>query len=257
MTSQFDGQVVVITGAARGQGFETARLFHREGAVVVLTDLDRDEGQRAAERLGEPACFLHLDASSEEDWRRVHDEVEARWGRVDVLVNNAGVTCRGDMVDVRPEVFRRVVDVNLVGAFLGIHTLAPLMGRSGGGSIVNVSSVQGLLARAGAAAYTASKFGVRGLTKVAALELGRLGIRVNSIHPGGVATDFITEAAGFELTPEQLDSAHEHLPIPRCGRVEDIAPTTVFLASRAAAYITGAEIAIDGGMSAGIPALMR
>ncbi len=251
--AEFDGQVVVISGAAKGQGRETARVFHEAGAQVFLADIDDVAGERAAAAIGVRAHFVHLDVSREQDWQELRDQVLKEASRVDVLVNNAGTTCRGDLVDVAPEAFRRVVEINLIGTFLGTHVLAPAIGETGGGAIINVSSVQGLLARSGVGAYTASKFAIRGLTKVAALELGPLGIRVNSIHPGGVATDFITEASGLELTPEQLDAGHAHLPIPRCGRVEDIAPVTLFLASRAAGYITGAEIVIDGGMTAGIP----
>jgi len=251
--AEFDDRVVIVTGAARGQGLATARRFLDAGARAILTDVLDEQGEAAAAALGSAADYVHLDVTSETDWSDLVRFLRDRFGRADVLVNNAGITFSAPLVECPPENFRRVIDVNLVGAYLGMRAIAPLMGETGGGSIVNVSSVQGLLARKGVAAYTASKFGLRGLTKAAALELGELGVRVNSIHPGGVATEFISQAAGgIEISDEQLDAAHAYLPVPRAARSDDIAPVTLFLASDAAAYITGAELAIDGGMSAGI-----
>lgn len=251
----FEGRVVLVTGAARGQGFEEARLFAVKGASVVLADRLQEEGEAAASSLAGDGShvFAQLDVTVDEDWVSTVRMIEERYGRLDVLVNNAGIHLARSIVDTTPEDFRRVIDVNLVGPFLGIRAVTPLMETSGGGSIINISSVQGFLARADIAAYTSSKFGLRGLTKAAAMELGAVGVRVNSVHPGGVATDMIRNFAGMEISEAQLDAAHQHLPIPRCGRPEDVAPMVVFLASDAASYITGAEIAIDGGMAAGIP----
>ena len=250
--SEFEGRVVLVTGAARGQGLVEAELFAEQGASVVLADLSAEVVVAAATALGDRHLGLALDVTSDDAWDVATDWIKERYGRLDVLVNNAGTHHAAPLVDTSPEDFRRVLDVNLVGPFLGIRACAPLMEAGGGGSIINISSIQGFLARAGIAAYTSSKFGVRGLTKAAAMELGAAGIRVNSVHPGGVATEMINEIAGMTLTPEQLDIGHSHLPIPRVGRSEDIAPMVVFLASDAASYITGAEIAIDGGMAAGI-----
>lgn len=245
-------KVAIITGGARGQGEATARLFAREGAKVVITDLLVEEGEAVARDLGDSARFVRHDVTSEEDWKRVVAAAVDRFGRLDILINNAGIMQRTPVVDCSLDEFRGVLDVNLVGPFLGMKTCAPVMERTGGGAIVNISSIQGIVGRAGTPGYTASKFGLRGLTKTAALELGTLGVRVNSVHPGGVDTPLIQDAVpGVELTPEMLDASHAHLPVPRCGRPEDIAPTSLFLASDEAAYITGAELVIDGGLTCG------
>ncbi|MEM9177609.1 MAG: glucose 1-dehydrogenase [Myxococcota bacterium] len=249
---RLDGKVAIVTGAARGQGEATARLFVSEGARVVLTDLLEDEGERVARSLGDAACFARHDVTSEPDWQRVVALAVERFGRLDVLINNAGIMQSTPIVDCSVEAFRGVLDVNLVGPFLGMKVAAPVMGETEGGAIVNVSSVQGIVGRAGMPGYTASKFGLRGLTKTAALELGAFGVRVNSIHPGGVDTPLLGDAApGVEITREMLDAGHAHLPVPRVGTSEDIAPTSLFLASDEAAYITGAELVIDGGMTCG------
>ena len=249
---RLEGKVAIVTGGARGQGEETARLFAREGARVVLTDLLDAEGEAVAADLGDAGLFVHHDVTQEDSWRAVVAAALERFGRLDVLINNAGILQRNPVVDCSPEEFRGVLEVNLVGPFIGLHVCAPVMAETGGGAVVNVSSIQGIVGRAGTPGYTASKFGLRGLTKTAALELGALGIRVNSIHPGGVDTPLIKDSTpGIELTREMLDAAHAHLPVPRCGRPEDIAPTSLFLASDEASYITGAELVIDGGMTCG------
>lgn len=250
---RLDGKVAIVTGAARGQGAATARLFVSEGAKVVLTDLLEQEGEAVAAELGDAACFAKHDVTSEDDWHRITHLAVDRFGRLDVLINNAGIMQNTPVVDCSVDEFRTVLDVNLVGPFLGMKVAAPVMGETGGGAIVNVSSIQGIVGRAGTPGYTASKFGLRGLTKTAALELGALGVRVNSIHPGGVDTPLIRDAVpeGVEVTQDMLDAGHAHLPIPRVGRSEDIAPTSLFLASDEASYITGAELVIDGGMTCG------
>ena len=208
-------------------------------------------GEKTASEIGSAARYAHLDVSDDAAWSQLAKSIEAEHAGVDVLVNNAGIMQRNPVIDCSPEEFRRVLDVNLTGAFLGMRALAPLMAKNGGGAIVNVSSIQGIVGRAGTPAYTASKFGLRGLTKTAALELGTLGVRVNSIHPGGVDTPLIRDAVGGQISAEQLDAAHANLPIPRIGRSEDMAGATLFLASDDAAYITGTELIIDGGMTAG------
>jgi len=244
----------VVTGAARGQGAETARRFAAEGARVVLTDVLEDEGRAVAAAIGGGARFVGLDITSAPGWADLATALEDDPGRLDVLVNNAGILSMTSLFDCTPDEFRRVLDVNVTGAFLGMRALARLMERSGGGAIVNVSSIQGMVGRAGTSAYTASKFGVRGLSKAAALELGAMGIRVNSLHPGSVATPMVVPGEHLEAASDVLDEIHAYLPVPRCGRSEDMAGATLFLASDDAAYITGTELVVDGGMIAGYPA---
>ena len=248
---RLEGKAAIVTGAARGMGAATARLFAAEGARVMVTDILDAEGAAIAKEIGEAARFTSLDVSDAESWSRVVAQTRDIFGRLDVLVNNAGMMHAVPLVDCEPDAFRRVLDVNLTGPFLGMRAAAPVMGETGGGSIVNISSVQGIVGRAGTPAYTASKFGLRGLTKTAALELGALGIRVNSVHPGGVDTTLIREASGIDLSREQLDAAHASLPVPRVGRPEDVAHTSLFLASDEAAYVTGAELVVDGGLTCG------
>jgi 3alpha(or 20beta)-hydroxysteroid dehydrogenase len=249
---RLEGKVALITGGARGQGEATARVFVDEGCRVAIGDVRDDLGRRVAETLGEAARFEHLDVTREADWTRVVAAVVRAFGRLDILVNNAGVLSRSPTLELEADELRRVLDVNLVGAFLGTKTVAPVLAQTGGGSIVNISSIQGMVGRAGMPAYTASKFGLRGLTRATALELGRLGIRVNSVHPGGVDTDMIREPVpGVVLDRAALDAGHAQLPIPRIGRPEDVAMTSLFLASDESAYITGTEVVVDGGMLAG------
>lgn len=230
------GRVAIITGAARGQGAEEARRFAAEGAQVVATDVLDADG------------VLPLDVASADDWRRVVDSVVAEHGRVDVLVNNAGICPIGTVQTMSEAEFRSVLDVNLVGAFLGIQTVAPHMPP--GSSIVNISSLNGLAARPGAAAYTASKFALRGLTKAAALDLGSAGIRVNAILPGVTRTPMIAEV----VAEDEASLAAGH-PLGRIGEPADIAATAVFLASDDSAFITGTDIVVDGGLMAGTPNL--
>ncbi len=253
-TGRLAGKVAIVTGAARGMGAETARLFAAEGARVVLGDVVDDGVREVAAGIGASARAVRLDVTREDDWEAAVRAALDAFGRLDVLVNNAGIAHSAPTLDCKPDDFRRVLEVNLVGPFLGTRAVAPVMGESGGGSIINISSVQGMVGRAGLPAYTASKFGLRGLTKTTALDLGVLGVRVNSIHPGGVDTQLLREAAGgIELSTEVVDRVHAHLPVPRVGRPRDIAATSLFLASDESAYITGTEIVVDGGLIAGIP----
>jgi 3alpha(or 20beta)-hydroxysteroid dehydrogenase len=246
MTGRLDGKVALISGAARGQGAEEARRFVAEGARVILGDVLDDEGGAVAESLGTAARYVHLDVTSEDDWASAVAVTDVTFGGLHVLVNNAGVLGFGQIEKTTLDDFVRVIMINQVGPFLGIKAAVPLLARSGGGSIVNISSTAGLGGVPYAAAYSSSKFALRGLTKSAAMELGRKGIRVNSVHPGGVRTA-MTDAVG-----DSGDSAfYRRLPIPRIGEVDDIANVVLFLASDESAYCTGAEFVVDGGATAG------
>ena len=189
MSGRLAGKVAIVTGAARGQGAAEARLFVREGAKVVLGDVLDDEGRAVAAELGKDAAYLHLDIRSEDDWQAAVDAA-AGFGALSVLVNNAGITHFASIVDTTLADYQRVVEVNQVGTFLGMKAVIEPMKAAGGGSIVNVSSIDGLQAKNGIIAYAATKWAIRGMTKVAVLELGRHGIRVNSLHPGAVRTAF-------------------------------------------------------------------
>ena len=244
---RLDGKVALISGGARGQGESHARRFVAEGAKVVIGDILEDEGEAVAHDLGDDAVFVTLDVTSEESWREAVGETVDAFGGLHVLLNNAGVLgAFTPLVDSTLEHFMKVLSINLVGPFLGIKTAAPAIRDSGGGSIVNISSTAGMWGVPFAADYTASKFGVRGLTKVAALELGHDGIRVNSVHPGGVLTEMV-KAVGDDGQSDY----YRRLPAGRIGTPEDVTNLVLFLASDESAYCTGTEFVIDGGMQAG------
>jgi 3alpha(or 20beta)-hydroxysteroid dehydrogenase len=247
---RLDGRVAIITGAARGQGEAEARLFAAEGAEVLLTDVLDDAGKAVAESIGDAADYAHLDVSSADEWASVVSHCLDRFGPPTILVNNAGVLPIGSTLECDEATFRRTLDINLIGPFLGIKAVAPSMTQAGGGSIINVSSVAALVARAGFSAYGTSKWALRGLTKIAALELGHSGIRVNSIHPGAIDTPMTaTDSTGIEQT--ERDSLLAHLPIPRWGKPDEIARLALFLASDESSFSTGSEFVADGGRSAG------
>jgi 3alpha(or 20beta)-hydroxysteroid dehydrogenase len=223
-----------------------------EGAKVVIGDLLVAEGEAVAHDLGDDAVFVALDVTQEESWREAVASTVDAFGGLHVLVNNAGVLgAFTPIVDSTVEHFMKVLSINLIGAFLGIKSSAAAMRDSGGGSIVNISSTAGMWGVPFAADYTASKFGVRGLTKVAALELGHDGIRVNSVHPGGVLTEMV-KAVG----DDGESSYYKRLPAGRIGNVDDVASLVLFLASDESGYCTGQEFVIDGGMQAGDLQLM-
>ncbi|MEV0764366.1 glucose 1-dehydrogenase [Nocardia sp. NPDC050435] len=244
--SDLTGKVALITGAARGQGEAEARLFVERGARVVLTDVLAEEGRAVAESLGAAAAFVTHDVSSAEDWASAVDTAVERFGGLDVLVNNAAIYTAKPLIDTGADELERILRINLVGSFLGIQAVVAPMTAAGGGSIVNISSQAGLQGLPGHAAYGASKWGLRGLTKTAALELGPAGIRVNSVHPGPIATPMIGHL-GLATGPGSFPT----LPLGRVGLPAEVGSLVAFLASDEAAFITGAELAIDGGLAAG------
>jgi 3alpha(or 20beta)-hydroxysteroid dehydrogenase len=243
-----DGKVAIITGAARGQGAAAARLFVAQGARVVVADVLDDVGKELADSLGDAAIYRHLDVSSEDDWKSVVDEAIDTLGGVDILVNNAGILRFAALPDMPLEDYMRVVNVNQVGTFLGMRAVSKPMMAAGKGSIVNISSVEGLAGMPYLTAYTSTKFAIRGMTKVAALELGPHGIRVNSVHPGMIETDMVKDAAGGHDV--DLSPAAKRIALRRMGQPEDIAEVVLFLACDRSSYVTGAEIAADGGATA-------
>jgi 3alpha(or 20beta)-hydroxysteroid dehydrogenase len=246
---RLDGKVALITGAARGQGAAEARLFVAEGARVVLGDVLDDEGELLAKELGEHATYRHQDVTLESDWEQIVAAAHSQFGRIDVLVNNAGVFRILGMTATSLDEYMRIVTINQVGPFLGMKAVTGAMIAQGSGSIVNISSVAGLTGSAGTIAYTASKFAVRGMTKVAAVELARFGVRVNSVHPGFIDTTMLREALGL-TEAANLDGAAARVPNGRLATVDDVARMVLYLASDDSAYSTGSEFVVDGGMTA-------
>jgi len=254
--NRVQGKVAIVTGGAMGIGEACAAMLAAEGAAVALTDVNRAAGEAAAKRIAERAAravFLPHDVGKEEDWHRVVADVVQRFGGLDILVNNAGLGIMGDVEHATLEQWRRLMAVNLDGVFLGIKTVIPAMRRSGGGSIINLSSIEGLIGDPDLAAYNASKGAVRLLTKSAALYCARehTGIRVNSVHPGYIRTPMVESAVKASPDPaamwKRIDSLH---PVGHIGKPDDIAYGVLYLASDEAAFVTGTELVIDGGYTA-------
>ncbi|ETP67353.1 3-alpha-hydroxysteroid dehydrogenase [Planococcus glaciei CHR43] len=242
--ARLEGKVAIITGAAQGMGAAHAQKFIKEGAKVVLTDLNEEKGQALAAQLGENALFIKQNVTSEADWANVVAEAEAAFGPVNVLVNNAGITMAKSILQTTEEEYRRIVDINQVSVFLGMKAIIPSMQKAGGGSIVNISSMNGLVA--GAIGYTDTKFAVRGMTKAAAIECAHYGIRVNSVHPGVIATPMIMQ----EDTKAAVEAFAQHIPLKRVAESEEVSNMVLFLASDDSSYSTGSEFVVDGGMTA-------
>ena len=239
---RLQGKVAIVTGAARGTGAETVRGLAAEGAQVVGADITEAEG------------IVRTDVTSEDDWAALVATTLERFGRVDVLVNNAAVLLLKSIADTTVTDYERVFRVNELGPFLGIRAVTEAMKAAGGGSIVNVSSIDGVFATPGTAAYAATKFALRGLTKTAALELGRFGIRVNAVCPNAGSTDMVADSLGMDrqVVEKMLTGVDRSLPIGRRGTLTDVANTILFLASDESSFFTGADLVPDGGLTAGM-----
>ncbi len=246
---RLDGKVAIITGAGSGQGAVEAKLFAGEGAKVVATDIQLEAVSKVVEEIresgGDAAAFEH-NVSSEEDWDKVVGKTVEAYGKLDILVNNAGILINKTAEDTTLEEWNRVMDVNARGTFLGIRRVIPEMRKAGGGSIVNISSIYGILGY-GTAAYNASKGAVRSLTKNVAADFAKDNIRVNSVHPGIIATPMARDAYD---DPERKAAVEEMTPLGRFGQPEDVAYGVLYLASDESTYMTGAELVLDGGITA-------
>ncbi|MGW7367326.1 SDR family NAD(P)-dependent oxidoreductase [Streptomyces sp. NPDC054841] len=251
---KLDGRVVLITGAARGQGEQEARLFAAEGAKVVLADVLDDQGEALAKELGEgTAAYVHLDVGQEADWAAAVAAARSAFGRIDGLVNNAGILRFNELVSTPLEEFQQIIQVNQVGAFLGIKTVAPEIEAAGGGTIVNTASYTALTGMSYVGAYAATKHAILGLTRVAAMELAGKKIRVNAVCPGAVDTP-MSNPGGAD--PEALDELYQKLvPLGRVGQPEEVARLALFLSCEDSSYITGQPFVIDGGWLAGVSVL--
>jgi len=248
MGNRLAGKIAVVTGGARGMGAATSRNFVNEGATVVIADVLTEEGEALAAELGEAATFQRIDVADEASWSALVDEAKARHGRIDALVNNAAVVGFAPIVELVAAEIDRVLGINVKGTMLGLKHVGAMMCAAGRGAIVNVSSLDGMRGANSLSLYSSSKWAVRGLTKTAALEFGPLGVRVNSVHPGGVNT--------VMGNPQALEGAaknvgYERVPLQRIGEPEEVAAATLFLCSDEASYITGAELLVDGGWTAG------
>jgi NAD(P)-dependent dehydrogenase (short-subunit alcohol dehydrogenase family) len=248
---RLDGKVVLISGGARGQGAVEVRLFAREGARVVFGDLLDTEGRQLEAEIrgtGGDVTYLHLDVTREDDWRAAVGAAVNRYGRLDVLVNNAGILLRKRTEDTSAEEWDRVLAVNVTGVFFGTKHALPALRQAGGGSIVNISSIAGLVGSVyGSSAYTATKGAVRLFTKSIAIQHAGENIRCNSIHPGPIDTEMMRDVFG---DPAMREERRNPIPLRRIGRAEDVAYGALYLASDEASFVTGAELVIDGGITA-------
>ena len=247
---RLEGKVILITGGARGQGEAEARLFAEEGAKVVIGDVLDQEGTKVAADIAEAggdAVYVHLDVTSEDEWRRAIGTTISSFGKLDVLVNNAGIWRRGFAADESLEQWNTVMDINAKGVFLGTKLAIPEMRKAGGGSIINISSTAGLVGSDSSTAYSASKGAVRLFTKATAVQYAGEGIRANSLHPGPIDTVMYDEV---RPDPESRREAIARIPLNRLGSPRDIAYGALFLASDESSFMTGAELVIDGGSTA-------
>jgi 3alpha(or 20beta)-hydroxysteroid dehydrogenase len=237
------GKVALISGGARGMGTAHARALVAEDARVVLGDILDDEGAALAKEIGDNAAYVHLDVREKPQWQDAVAEAVQRFGSLNVLVNNAGIVNGNLLVDFELSEWQKIVDINLTGTFLGMQAATPAMIEAGGGSVINISSVEGMRGSPGLHGYTATKFAVRGLTKSTALELAQYGIRVNSIHPGLIRTPMT------DGIPEDF----LQIPLGRAADPSEVSALVTYLASDESSYSTGAEFVIDGGLTVGVP----
>jgi 3alpha(or 20beta)-hydroxysteroid dehydrogenase len=244
MTDRLKGKVALVTGGIGGMGEAHARAIVAEGGKVVIADLDDSRGRELAAELGPDAVYVHLDVTSTDDWAHAIAATKAAFGKMNVLVNNAGILGFSPIATYSDGDWERIIAVNLTGTFKGIRAAVPLLVESAPSSIINVSSTAGLKGFANVAGYTASKYGIRGLTKSVAIELADDNVRVNSVHPGNIATKMI----------EGFFTGFPHVPMKRAGYPSEIADLIVFLASDESSFSTGAEFIADGGETAGQPA---
>ncbi len=248
---RLEGKVAIISGGARGMGAAEAKLFAREGAKVIICDVLEEEGRQTEAEINEvggDAVFVKLDVTSQDEWENAVNTAIERFGKLDILVNNAGIIVQSTIEDMTVELWDKVMDVNAKGVFLGTKTAIPHMKEAGGGSIVNISSISGIVGQDNVnAGYNASKGAVRIFTKAAAVQYAKENIRVNSIHPGPIATPMTAEG---RADPERVALTAERTPLGRYGEPEEVANAVLFLASDEASYVTGSEIVVDGGYTA-------
>ncbi|MFI6773631.1 glucose 1-dehydrogenase [Nocardia sp. NPDC050412] len=237
------GKVALISGGARGMGAAHGRALAAEDARVVLGDILDEEGAALAEEIGDNAAYVHLDVREKQQWQDAVAEAVQRFGSLNVLVNNAGIVNGNLLVDFELSEWQRIIDINLTGTFLGMQAATLAMIEAGGGSVINISSVEGMRGSPGLHGYTATKFAVRGLTKSTALELAQYGIRVNSIHPGLIRTPMT------DGIPEDF----LQIPLGRAADPSEVSALVTYLASDESSYSTGAEFVIDGGLTVGVP----
>ena len=249
MSGRLEGKVALISGSARGQGEAEARRFVAEGAKVVITDLRDVLGEQLAAELGSDTFYQQLDVTREDDWYAAVAATVERFGKLDILVNNAGIGAFGTLEGLDLKTHHEMIDINLHGVYLGMRAAKAALVATGNGAIVNISSIDGIVGVLGMTSYSGSKFAVTGMTRSAAIELGPLGVRVNSIHPGVINSPMVQEAP--PETRARLDRLMDMQPIKRMGEPEEIASLALFLASDEASYITGAQFVIDGGHLAG------
>ena len=237
-------KVAIITGGARGMGESHVRLFASEGAKVVFTDLNEEEGRILEKEIGGNVKFIKQDVTDAASWEKVVEDTEKIFGQVNILVNNAGISINKPLLEITEDEYRKIVDINPLSVFLGTKAVAASMKKSGNGSIVNISSMNGLVG--GAIGYTDTKFAVRGMTKAAAIQLSPLGIRVNSVHPGVIETPMVTEGDSYEV----IKKLSKQIPIRRMAKSEEVSNLVLYLASDESSYSTGSEFVIDGGLTA-------